>query len=82
MDSPDFLQNVRKGLAYEAEVAVNRCPALGNLANEEVIDGKSELWPSCCKPMKQWMLKITAYAGVYDLLRLASKALRRCNVDW
>lgn len=53
------------GLAYEAEVAVNWCPALGTvLANEEVIDGKSERGghPVYRKPMKQWMLKITAYA--------------------
>lgn len=47
------------------EVAVNWCPALGTvLANEEVIDGKSERGghPVVRKPMKQWMLKITAYA--------------------
>lgn len=54
-----------EGLAYEAEVPVNWCPALGTvLANEEVIDGKSERGghPVYRKPMKQWMLKITAYA--------------------
>jgi leucyl-tRNA synthetase len=54
-----------KGLAYEAEVPVNWCPALGTvLANEEVIDGKSERGghPVYRKPMKQWMLKITEYA--------------------
>ena len=53
------------GLAYEADVAVNWCPTLGTvLANEEVIDGKSERggYPVFRKPMKQWMLKITAYA--------------------
>lgn len=52
-------------LAYQAEVAVNWCPALGTvLANEEVIDGKSERGghPVYRKPMKQWILKITAYA--------------------
>ncbi len=52
-------------LAYEEEVAVNWCPALGTvLANEEVIDGKSERGghPVYRKPMKQWMLRITAYA--------------------
>src|SRR5699024_17842 len=52
-------------LAYEAEVAVNWCPALGTvLANEEVIDGKSERGnhPVYRKPMKQWMLRITKYA--------------------
>src|SRR5699024_8470061 len=52
-------------LAYEAEVAVNWCPALGTvLANEEVIDGKSERGnhPVYRKPMKQWMIRITKYA--------------------
>ena len=60
-----FTKLYEKGLAYEAEVAVNWCPALGTvLANEEVIDGKSEIGdhPVVRKPMKQWMLKITAYA--------------------
>ena len=60
-----FTKLYEKGLAYEAEVAVNWCPALGTvLANEEVIDGKSERGghPVVRKPMKQWMLKITAYA--------------------
>ena len=60
-----FTKLVEKGLAYEAEVPVNWCPALGTvLANEEVIDGKSERGghPVYRKPMKQWMLKITAYA--------------------
>ncbi|GAB4072714.1 leucine--tRNA ligase [Barrientosiimonas marina] len=53
------------GLAYMAEVPVNWCPALGTvLANEEVIDGKSERGdhPVVRKPMKQWMLRITDYA--------------------
>ncbi|MCF7798138.1 MAG: leucine--tRNA ligase [Lentisphaeria bacterium] len=60
-----FLKLFEKGLAYEAEVPVNWCPALGTvLANEEVIDGKSERGghPVVRKPMRQWMLKITAYA--------------------
>ena len=60
-----FLQLYKKGLAYEAEVPVNWCPALGTvLANEEVIDGKSERGghPVVRKPMRQWVLKITAYA--------------------
>ena len=60
-----FEQLYRKGLAYVAEVPVNWCPALGTvLANEEVIDGKSERGnhPVVRKPMRQWMLKITAYA--------------------
>ena len=60
-----FLQLYKKGLAYIDEVPVNWCPALGTvLANEEVIDGRSERGnhPVIRKPMKQWMLKITAYA--------------------
>jgi leucyl-tRNA synthetase len=54
-----------QGLAYEAEVAVNWCPELGTvLANEEVVDGVSEVGghPVVRRPMKQWMLRITAYA--------------------
>lgn len=60
-----FLQLYKKGLAYVDEVPVNWCPALGTvLANEEVIDGKSERGghPVERRPMRQWMLKITAYA--------------------
>ena len=60
-----FLKLFEKGLAYEAEIPVNWCPALGTvLANEEVIDGKSERGghPVIQKPMRQWVLKITAYA--------------------
>jgi leucyl-tRNA synthetase len=60
-----FLQLYKKGLAYIAEVPVNWCPELGTvLANEEVIDGKSERggFPVIRKPMRQWMLRITAYA--------------------
>ncbi len=60
-----FLKLYEKGLAYEAEVPVNWCSALGTvLANEEVIDGKSERGghPVIRKPMRQWVLKITAYA--------------------
>ncbi len=55
----------QQGLAYEGEMAVNWCPALGTvLANEEVKDGLSEVGghPVVRKPMKQWMLRITAYA--------------------
>lgn len=60
-----FLQLLQRDLAYQAEVPVNWCPALGTvLANEEVIDGKSERGghPVVRMPMRQWMLKITAYA--------------------
>ncbi len=54
-----------RGLAYQKEVPVNWCPALRTvLANEEVVDGKSERGghPVFRQPMKQWMLKITDYA--------------------
>jgi len=60
-----FLQLFKKGLAYVAEVPVNWCPTLGTvLANEEIVDGKSEVggFDVVRKPMRQWVLKITAYA--------------------
>lgn len=60
-----FLKLYEKGLAYQSEVAVNWCPALGTvLSNEEVKDGKYvETGDDVEKRiMKQWMLKITAYA--------------------
>lgn len=60
-----FIQLYNKGLAYVDEVAVNWCPALGTvLANEEVIDGKSERGghPVERRPMRQWVLRITNYA--------------------
>ncbi|MCI0331724.1 MAG: leucine--tRNA ligase [Planctomycetes bacterium] len=52
-------------IAYQTEAPVNWCPALGTvLANEEVIDGKSERGghPVVRMPLRQWMLRITAYA--------------------
>lgn len=60
-----FIQLYNKGLAYLDEVLVNWCPALGTvLANEEVIDGLSERGnhPVIRRPMRQWILRITAYA--------------------
>ncbi len=60
-----FIQLYNKGLAYVDEVAVNWCAALGTvLANEEVIDGKSERGghPVERRPMRQWVLRITKYA--------------------
>jgi leucyl-tRNA synthetase len=72
-----FLQLFKRGLAYQATVPVNWCPALGTvLANEEVIDGKSERGghPVYRTPLRQWMLKITAYAD-----RLADDL---ALVDW
>ena len=70
-----FLQLYNQGLAYQEEVAVNWCPELrAVLANEEVIDGKSDIGghPVYRTPMKQWVLKITKYAesllnGLEDL---------------
>ncbi|HMO17611.1 MAG TPA: leucine--tRNA ligase [Oligoflexia bacterium] len=70
-----FCKLYEKGLAYIDTVPVNWCPALGTvLANEEVIDGKSERGGHDVirKPMKQWMLRITRYAesllaGLEDL---------------
>jgi len=60
-----FTKLYEKGLAYVDEIPVNWCPALGTvLANEEVINGKSERgdFPVIRKPMRQWVLKITEYA--------------------
>lgn len=60
-----FTKLFEQGLAYEAEVNVNFCPALGTvLANEEVEDGKSKEggYPVERRPLKQWILRITAYA--------------------
>lgn len=60
-----FLKLFEKGLAYQSYEPVNWCPALGTvLANEEVIDGKSERGnhPVEKRQMRQWVLKITAYA--------------------
>ena len=60
-----FRKLYERGLAYQAEVPVNWCPELGTvLANEEVIDGKSEVGshPVVRLPMVQWMLRITQYA--------------------
>jgi leucyl-tRNA synthetase len=64
-----FLKLFERGLAYQAEIPVNWCPALGTvLANEEVIDGKSERggYPVVRLPIRQWMLRITAYADRLD----------------
>ena len=60
-----FLQIYNKGLAYVDKIPVNWCPELGAvLANEEVIDGKSERgnFPVYRVPMRQWVLRITEYA--------------------
>jgi leucyl-tRNA synthetase len=77
-----------RGLAYQAEVPVNWCPALGTvLANEEVIDGKSERGshPVVRLPMKQWMLRITEYADrlLEDLEDLDwPEPIKKMQRDW
>lgn len=60
-----FEQMYKMGLAYEAEVPVNWSPDLGTVvANEEIVDGKTERggYPVYRRNMRQWMLKMTAYA--------------------
>lgn len=60
-----FTKLYEKGLAYEGEILVNYCPALGTvLANEEVEEGKAKEggYPVERRPFRQWVLKITAYA--------------------
>jgi leucyl-tRNA synthetase len=70
-----FLKLFEKGLAYEATVPINWCPACKTgLANEEVVDGKCDRCGKIVtkKDLRQWMLKITAYAErlLKDLDRL------------
>ena len=83
-----FEKLYEKGLAYVAEVPVNWCPALGTvLANEEVIDGRSERGnhPVIRKPMRQWMLKITEYAErlLNDLDELDwSEGIKEMQRNW
>jgi leucyl-tRNA synthetase len=82
-----FLQLFHRGLAYQSEVPVNWCPALGTvLSNEEVIDGKSERGghPIVRTPLRQWMLKITAYADrlLSDLGPLDWPDTRKKQEDW
>ncbi len=77
-----------KRLAYEAETPVNWCPELGTvLANEEVIGGVSERGghPVIRKPMRQWMLRITAYAErlIDDLEGLDwAYGIKKLQSDW
>ncbi|MHC5074137.1 MAG: leucine--tRNA ligase, partial [Planctomycetota bacterium] len=75
-------------LAYEAEVPVNWCPALGTvLANEEVVGGVSERGghPVVRKPMRQWMLRITKYSErLLDDLKEVDwpDSIKKLRVDW
>src|SRR4051812_38871937 len=75
-------------LAYQSEAPVNWCPALGTvLANEEVVNGKSERggFPVVRMPLKQWMLRITAYADrLIDDLELVDwpRAIKDMQRNW
>lgn len=77
-----------KRLAYQVEAPVNWCPVLGTvLANEEVVDGKSERGghPVVRIPLRQWMLRITAYAErLLDDLSLVdwSDAIKEMQRHW
>jgi len=83
-----FTKLFEKGLAYEAEVNVNFCPALGTvLANEEVENGKSKEggYPVVRRPLKQWILKITAYADrlIEGLDKIDwPESLKKLQINW
>ena len=82
-----FLKLFERGLAFQAEIPVNWCPALGTvLANEEVIDGRSERGnhPVVRQPLRQWQLKITAYADrlAADLAELDWPETKRKQTEW
>ncbi|MDB5332341.1 MAG: leuS [Phycisphaerales bacterium] len=88
--TPEEQRDVIEGarMAYIDEVPVNWCPGLGTvLANEEVIDGKSEVggFPVERRPMRQWMLRITAYADrLLDDLNLLEwpESLKEMQRNW
>jgi leucyl-tRNA synthetase len=82
-----FLKLYQRGLAFQSEIPVNWCEALGTvLANEEVIDGVSERggFPVVRKPLRQWQLRITAYADrlAADLEGLDWPETRQKQRDW
>lgn len=83
-----FSKLYEKGLAYEAEMMVNYCPALGTvLANEEVENGKAKEGghPIERRPLKQWILKITAYADrlIEDLDLIDwPDSLKKLQINW
>ncbi|OGN61539.1 MAG: leucine--tRNA ligase [Chlamydiae bacterium RIFCSPHIGHO2_12_FULL_27_8] len=83
-----FTKLYEKGLAYEAKINVNYCPILKTiLANEEVEDGKSKEggYPVERVPLKQWILKITAYAErlIEDLDKVDwPENIKKLQVNW
>lgn len=83
-----FTKLYEKGLAYEAEMLVNFCPALGTvLANEEVENGRAKEggYPIERRPLRQWILKITAYAErLLDDLDLVDwpESLKKLQINW
>jgi leucyl-tRNA synthetase len=82
-----FLKLFQRGLADQAEIPVNWCPELGTvLANEEVIDGRSERggYPVIRQPLRQWTLRITRYADrlAEDLARLDWPESKQKQLDW
>jgi leucyl-tRNA synthetase len=83
-----FTKLYEKGLAYEAEMNVNYCPALGTvLANEEIENGRSKEGghPVERRPLRQWVLKITAYAErLMDDLKLVDwpESLKKLQINW
>lgn len=83
-----FTKLYEKGLAYEATALVNFCPALGTvLANEEVEDGKAKEggYPVERRPLRQWILRITAYAErlLEDLALIDwPESLKKLQINW
>ncbi len=83
-----FVQMFKKGLAYEKEFPINWCPSCKTgLANEEVVNGCCERCgtPVTKKNLRQWMLKITAYADrlLADLDKLDwPEKVKKMQTDW
>ncbi|MCB1181433.1 MAG: leucine--tRNA ligase [Chlamydiia bacterium] len=83
-----FTRLYEKGLAYEAKMLVNYCPALGSvLANEEIEEGRSKEGGHLVerRPLRQWMLKITEYAErlLDDLEKLDwPESLKKLQRNW
>ena len=83
-----FVQMFKKGLAYEKEFPINWCPSCKTgLANEEVVNGACERCgtPVTKKNLRQWMLKITAYADrlLSDLDKLDwPEKVKKMQTDW